>query len=69
MISLNTVKNEIVIEFEEKKSKFLGYIKPVQSVKDAEDFINNIKKFNQKRNTTVRIIGLMKMEKNNFRFI
>ena len=40
---MNTVKNETVIEFEEKKSKFLGYIKPVNSVKEAEKFINEIK--------------------------
>ncbi|MDR2878760.1 MAG: IMPACT family protein [Fusobacteriales bacterium] len=40
---MNTVKNETVIEFEEKKSKFIGYIKPVNSVKEAEKFINGIK--------------------------
>lgn len=44
MILLNTVKKETVIEFDEKKSKFIGYIKPVKSVKDAEIFINDIKK-------------------------
>ena len=40
---MNTVKNETIIEFEEKKSKFIGYIKPVNSVKEAEKFINRIK--------------------------
>ena len=40
---MNTVKNETIIEFEEKKSKFIGYIKPVNSVRDAEKFINGIK--------------------------
>ena len=40
---MNTVKNETIIEFEEKKSKFIGYIKPVNSVKEAEKFINGIK--------------------------
>ncbi len=40
---MNTVKNETVIEFEEKKSKFIGYIKPVNSIKEAEKFINGIK--------------------------
>lgn len=29
--------------FEEKKSKFLGYAKPVKSQEEAEDFINEIK--------------------------
>jgi uncharacterized YigZ family protein len=40
---MNTVKNETIIEFEEKKSKFIGYIKPVNSVKEAEKFINGVK--------------------------
>ena len=41
---MNTVKNETIIEFEEKKSKFIGYIKPVATVKEAEKFIESIKK-------------------------
>ncbi len=40
---MNTVKNETIIEFEEKKSRFIGYIKPVSSVKEAEKFINGIR--------------------------
>jgi hypothetical protein len=40
---LNTVAKETIIEFEEKKSKFIGYIKPVSSVREAEKFINGIK--------------------------
>lgn len=40
---MNTVKNETIIEFEEKKSKFIGYIKPISSIKEAEVFINSIK--------------------------
>lgn len=40
---MNTVKKETEISFEEKKSKFIGYIKPVKSVRDAEEFIEYIK--------------------------
>ena len=40
---MNTVAKETIIEFEEKKSKFIGYIKPVSSVREAEKFINGIK--------------------------
>jgi len=40
---LKTVEKETVIEFEEKKSKFIGYIKPVSTVKEAEKFIDSIK--------------------------
>ena len=41
---MKTVKKETIIEFEEKKSKFIGYIKPVSAVIEAEKFINSIKK-------------------------
>ena len=40
---LKTVEKETVIEFEEKKSKFIGYIKPVFTVNEAEKFIKSIK--------------------------
>jgi putative IMPACT (imprinted ancient) family translation regulator len=40
---MNTVKKETEISFEEKKSKFIGYIKPVTSAKEAEEFISYIK--------------------------
>ena len=41
---MKTVEKETIIEFEEKKSKFIGYIKPVSTVVEAEKFINSIKK-------------------------
>jgi len=40
---VKTIEKEIKIEFEEKKSKFIGYIKPVTSKEEAEEFINTIK--------------------------
>ena len=40
---MNTIKKETVIEFEEKKSKFIGYAKPINSKKEAENFIQTIK--------------------------
>lgn len=40
---MKTVKKECVIEFEEKKSKFIGYVKPVLSKEEAEKFIRDIK--------------------------
>ena len=36
---MRTVGKECVIEFEEKKSKFIGYIKPVSTKEEAEQFI------------------------------
>ena len=40
---MKTVEKETVIEFEEKKSKFIGYIKPVSTVEEAEKFIDSIR--------------------------
>ncbi|MGL6065322.1 MAG: IMPACT family protein [Fusobacteriaceae bacterium] len=40
---MKTVKKETCIEFEEKKSKFIGYIKPIKTKKEAELYINEIK--------------------------
>lgn len=40
---MRTVGKECVIEFEEKKSKFIGYIKPVSTKEEAERFIESIK--------------------------
>lgn len=39
---MNTINKETVIEFEEKKSKFIGYIKPVATCREAEEFIEYI---------------------------
>lgn len=41
---MKTIAYESIAEFEEKKSKFICYVKPVQSKVDAENFIENIKK-------------------------
>ncbi|MBQ3437813.1 MAG: YigZ family protein, partial [Fusobacterium sp.] len=41
--NMKTIKKECEIEFEEKKSKFIGYVKPIFSKEEAEEFIKNIK--------------------------
>ena len=43
MEKLKTIKKECSIEFEEKKSKFITYVKPVFSKEEAEDYIRYIK--------------------------
>lgn len=40
---MRSVKRESRIEFEEKKSRFIGYIKPVATKVEAEKFIASIK--------------------------
>ena len=41
MESYRTVKQETSAEFIEKRSKFIGYIKPVQTEEEAIAFIQN----------------------------
>lgn len=43
MKEYKTVENESFDEFTEKKSKFIGYVKPVKTQQEAVDFINSIK--------------------------
>lgn len=43
MKEYKTVEAEACDEFTEKKSRFIGYVKPVSTQKDAVDFINSIK--------------------------
>ena len=40
---MKSVAREYVIEFEERKSRFIGYVKPVGSKVEAEKFIQSIK--------------------------
>ncbi|SJZ46984.1 uncharacterized protein, YigZ family [Cetobacterium ceti] len=47
---MKTIEREVVIEFEERKSKFIGYAKPVQSKIEAEEFIMSIR--NRHRDAT-----------------
>lgn len=43
MASYKTVRKESSDEFVEKKSRFIGYVKPVKTVDEAVAFINEIK--------------------------
>lgn len=43
MTSYKTVKKESSDEFIEKKSRFIGYVKPVKTVEEAVAFVNEIK--------------------------
>jgi uncharacterized YigZ family protein len=40
---MKTVGKETQIEFEERKSKFIGYIKSVKTCREAEEYIKSIK--------------------------
>lgn len=46
MASYKTVKNQASFEFCEKRSRFIGYVRPVKTVDEANAFIDEIKKMN-----------------------
>lgn len=53
MVEYKTIKHEASAEFTEKKSKFIGYVKPVSSEKSAIEFIQSIKSQNYNANHNV----------------
>lgn len=46
MTEYKTVEKECSAEFTEKKSRFIGYVKPVASKEEAQDFVSAVKSKN-----------------------
>ena len=65
---MKTVEKETIIEFEEKKSKFIGYIKPVSTVVEAEKFINSIKKIHPNATHNVPLYRVMENGQEYFKY-
>ena len=65
---MKTVKKETIIEFEEKKSKFIGYIKPVSTVIEAEKFIDSIKKMHPNATHNVPLYRVMENGQEYFKY-
>jgi hypothetical protein len=65
---LKTVAKETIIEFEEKKSKFIGYIKPVSTVIEAEKFIDSIKKMHPNATHNVPLYRVMENGQEYFKY-
>ena len=65
---MKTVKKETIIEFEEKKSKFIGYIKPVSTVIEAEKFIDSIKKIHPNATHNVPLYRVMENGQEYFKY-
>ncbi|WP_297596978.1 YigZ family protein [uncultured Cetobacterium sp.] len=40
---MKSIKNQVRIDFEERKSKFIGYAKPIATKMEAEEFIKTIR--------------------------
>jgi len=67
-LGLKSVQKETVIEFEEKKSKFIGYIKPVSTVVEAEKFIDSIKKMHPNATHNVPLYRVMENGQEYFKY-
>lgn len=65
---MKTVEKETTIEFEEKKSKFIGYIKPVSTVIEAEKFIDFIKKMHPNATHNVPLYRVMENGQEYFKY-
>lgn len=65
---MKSIKNEATIEFEEKKSKFIGYIKPVSTVIEAEKFIDLIKKTNPNATHNVPLYRVIESGQEYFKY-
>ena len=65
---MKTVAKETIIEFEEKKSKFIGYIKPVSTAIEAEKFIDSIKKMHPNATHNVPLYRVMENGQEYFKY-
>ena len=65
---MKTVEKETVIEFEEKKSKFIGYIKPVFSVNEAEKFIKSVRELHSDATHNVPLYRVMENGQEYFKY-
>ena len=65
---MKTVAKETTIEFEEKKSKFIGYIKPVSTAIEAEKFIDSIKKMHPNATHNVPLYRVMENGQEYFKY-
>ena len=65
---MKTVSKETIIEFEEKKSKFIGYIKPVSSVNEAEKFIKSVRELHPDATHNVPLYRVMENGQEYFKY-
>ena len=47
MLEYKTVEKESVAEFTEKKSRFIGYVCPVKTAEEAQNFIAQVRSKNR----------------------
>ncbi len=65
---MKTVLKETIIEFEEKKSKFIGYIKPVSSLNEAEKFIKSVRELHPDATHNVPLYRVMENGQEYFKY-
>lgn len=65
---MKLIDKEVIIEFVEKKSRFIGYAKPVNSVKKANDYIDSIKKMHSTATHNVPVYRVIENEQEYFKY-
>lgn len=62
MLEYKTVEKESVAEFTEKKSRFIGYVRPVKTAEEARNFITQVRSKN--REATHNVPAYVLLENN-----
>lgn len=59
MLEYKTVEKESVAEFTEKKSRFIGYVRPVKTAEEAQNFIAQVRSKNREATHNVPAYALL----------
>lgn len=65
---MKLIDKEVIIEFVEKKSRFIGYAKPINSVKKANDYIDSIKKMHSTATHNVPVYRVIENGQEYFKY-
>lgn len=65
---MKIIEKEVIIEFIEKKSKFIGYAKPINNVKEANEYIDSIKKMHSNATHNVPVYRVIENGQEYFKY-
>lgn len=65
---MKIIEKEVIIEFIEKKSKFIGYAKPINTVEEANKYIHSIKKMHSNATHNVPVYRVIENGQEYFKY-
>lgn len=65
---MKIIEKEVIIEFIEKKSKFIGYAKPINTVEEANEYIDSIKKMHSNATHNVPVYRVIENGQEYFKY-